>query len=293
MKISIITASYNYEKYIKETIESVLNQTYTDWEMIIVDDGSKDNSVEIIKEYCKKDNRIKLFQHEDGLNKGLAETLKLGISKAQTDWIVFLESDDTISKEYLESKIQIVKENNDVDLIFNGINLFGDEIKINKFKNKYFKKQEKQLKKVGHKNKLINLFKNRNSDNFIPTFSVVMIKKNILANLDFNSPNKPALDFFLWLQIAKDCTYYYIDKELTNWRIHKDSYISHKINTEDLIKFKKIRNEYIHSKTYKLLNFKVEMKALRKKIIQIHIKDKEIIFLQKFHFKNGIWQINK
>lgn len=92
--ISIITASYNYENYIKETIESVLNQTYTNWELIIVDDGSKDNSVEVIKSYCEKDSRIKLFQHEGGVNKGLAETIKLGISKAQGEWIAFLESDD-------------------------------------------------------------------------------------------------------------------------------------------------------------------------------------------------------
>jgi glycosyltransferase involved in cell wall biosynthesis len=67
-KISVITVSYNYENYIKETIESVINQTFQDWEMIIVDDGSKNNSVEVIKSYCEKDNRIKFFQHEHGVN---------------------------------------------------------------------------------------------------------------------------------------------------------------------------------------------------------------------------------
>ena len=59
MKISIITTSYNYEEYIKETIESVISQTFQDWEMVIVDDGSKDNSVEVIKSYMEKDSRIK------------------------------------------------------------------------------------------------------------------------------------------------------------------------------------------------------------------------------------------
>lgn len=77
MTISIITASYNYEKYIKDTIESVLSQTYSDWEMIIVDDGSKDKSRDIIKEYCEKDSRIKLYTHEKNVNKGLAETIQL------------------------------------------------------------------------------------------------------------------------------------------------------------------------------------------------------------------------
>ena len=64
IKVSIITASYNYQDYVKETIESVMAQTYPHWEMVIVDDGSKDNSVEVIKSYCSKDERIKLYQHE-------------------------------------------------------------------------------------------------------------------------------------------------------------------------------------------------------------------------------------
>ena len=109
MKISIITTSYNYEEYIKETIESVLAQTYTNWEMIIVDDGSKDNSINTIKEYCEKDKRIKLYQHENGENKGIVESVKLGVEKSTTDWIVFLESDDTICPEYLETKIEVIK----------------------------------------------------------------------------------------------------------------------------------------------------------------------------------------
>ncbi|MBQ4646380.1 MAG: glycosyltransferase family 2 protein [Candidatus Gastranaerophilales bacterium] len=102
MHFSIITASYNYEDYIKETIESVINQTYSNWEMIIIDDGSKDNSVEVIQEYCKKDSRIKLLTHENHKNKGLIETIKLGIKNANNDWIVFLESDDTLASNYLE-----------------------------------------------------------------------------------------------------------------------------------------------------------------------------------------------
>ncbi len=71
MKISVLTASYNYEKYISQTIESVLNQTYTDFEYIIFDDGSTDNSVNIIKEYAKKDKRIKFYTHENNSNKNL------------------------------------------------------------------------------------------------------------------------------------------------------------------------------------------------------------------------------
>ena len=116
-KISIITTSYNYENYIKETIESVQAQTYKDWEMIIVDDGSTDNSVDVIKSYVEKDSRIKLFQHENCQNKGLCESLKLGITKSQGDWLIILESDDTIVNNYIEEKLKIINENK-VDFIY-------------------------------------------------------------------------------------------------------------------------------------------------------------------------------
>ena len=125
-KVSIITASYNYEDYIKETIDSVIKQTFQDWEMIIVDDGSTDNSVEVIKDYCKKDNRIKLFQHRNAVNKGLAETLKLGIANASAEWIVFLESDDTICPDYLSKKFEIICKYPNVQFIFNSVCPFGD-----------------------------------------------------------------------------------------------------------------------------------------------------------------------
>jgi len=104
MKISIITANYNYAQYIEEAINSVINQSYGDWELIIVDDGSSDNSVEIIKSYCEKDSRIRLFQHANGENKGLKETLLLGISHASGDWIAFLESDDSFTLDNLQQE---------------------------------------------------------------------------------------------------------------------------------------------------------------------------------------------
>ena len=137
-KISVVTASYNYENYIKETIESVLAQTYTDWEMIIVDDGSKDNSVEVIKSYCEKDSRIELYQHENAVNKGLVETVKLGIEKASGEWLVFLESDDTITPDYMEVKLDALSNHPELVFIFNDINMFGDSEVIDSAKSQVF-----------------------------------------------------------------------------------------------------------------------------------------------------------
>ena len=92
MKISIVTASYNYENYIKETIKSVLNQTYQDWELIIIDDCSSDNSVNVIKSF--QDDRIKLFVNKQNL--GLAKTLKLGIEKNSKFFLTYIHKNGKI-----------------------------------------------------------------------------------------------------------------------------------------------------------------------------------------------------
>jgi glycosyltransferase involved in cell wall biosynthesis len=84
-KISIILPSYNYDSFISETIESVLKQSHKDWELIIVDDGSKDNSVRVIEKYIKKCDKIQLFFHPNKENKGLVETYKLGFKHCLGD----------------------------------------------------------------------------------------------------------------------------------------------------------------------------------------------------------------
>ena len=135
--ISVVTASYNYENYIKETIESVLAQTYSDWELIVVDDGSKDNSVKVIEEYCRKDSRIKLFTHENNVNKGLAETLKLGISKCSGDYIAFLESDDTWTANALQNKYNAIQKYPDAAILLNDLNLTGEKDYVSEFFNSH------------------------------------------------------------------------------------------------------------------------------------------------------------
>ena len=116
--VSIILTSYNYAHYITEAIDSVLSQDFSDWELIIVDDGSRDNSVEIIKEYVKSDSRIKLYQHENASNKGLAESIKLGLSKCSNEWVVFLESDDILTNDSIKKRFEVIQNNSSIDLVF-------------------------------------------------------------------------------------------------------------------------------------------------------------------------------
>jgi len=108
--ISIITPSYNSKNFIKDTIESVLNQTYENWEMIIVDDCSKDGSEEYIRNLIKGENRIKFISLDH--NVGAAMARNKAIEVAQGRYIAFLDSDDIWLPEKLEKQIQFMKQNN-------------------------------------------------------------------------------------------------------------------------------------------------------------------------------------
>lgn len=97
--ISVIVPVYNTEKYVSRCIESIINQSYTDWELILVDDGSTDKSLEVLREFEKKDSRIKVI-HQENAGPGIARNT--GISIAVGDYIVFVDSDDVIKPHYFK-----------------------------------------------------------------------------------------------------------------------------------------------------------------------------------------------
>lgn len=107
--VSIITPSYNSEKFIRKTIDSVLSQTYKNWEMIIVDDVSPDNANDIIEEYIKKDSRIKLIRLEK--NSGAAIARNKAIEESKGRYIAFLDADDCWKKDKLEKQINFMLKN--------------------------------------------------------------------------------------------------------------------------------------------------------------------------------------
>ena len=213
--ISVIMTSYNYEKYISSALDSVLAQTYDNFEIIVIDDGSKDSSVSIIEAYAKKHDNIKLYTHDGGKNLGLPQSMRLGIKKAHGEYIAFCESDDLWAINYLEEKVKIINKYESVAIISNAIKMFGNEEDI-KARGWVCQHIRKLLKNGGTP---IDLRYNQDF-NFIPTLSSVMIRKDILSRLDFNTPVPAWIDFWLYRQILIKHMLYFIDKELTLWRQH-------------------------------------------------------------------------
>ena len=113
-KISIIVPVYNAEKTINRCIDSIINQTFTDWELLLIDDGSKDNSVSICNDYAIKESRIKVFHQENG---GVSSARNLGLDNAKGEWITFVDSDDWVNKDiYSKLYLETVVSNADIVL---------------------------------------------------------------------------------------------------------------------------------------------------------------------------------
>ena len=111
-KISVIVPIYNVEKYLFKCIDSIISQTYTNLEIILVDDGSPDNCSRICDDYSLKDNRIKVIHKENG---GLSDARNVGLDAATGDYVSFIDSDDYINKEFYETLVNlIIKHNADI-----------------------------------------------------------------------------------------------------------------------------------------------------------------------------------
>ena len=124
--VSIVTPIYNNEGVIGETIQSVLDQSYTNWELLLINDASRDNSQKAVQEFINRDHRIKYFEFSK--NKGVAEVRNYGSKMASGDFIAFLDADDLWHNSKLETQIQTLLENS-VDVCFGGYEMIDAESK--------------------------------------------------------------------------------------------------------------------------------------------------------------------
>lgn len=127
-KVGILIPLYNNEKKIEECLNSVKNQTYKNLEVIIIDDGSTDKSLEVCKQIIKDDSRFKLHSRE---NRGVAFSRNEAIKYCTANYFIFLDSDDFLDEDFIETTYKILKEN-DVDIVSTKISIYKDRNKINK-----------------------------------------------------------------------------------------------------------------------------------------------------------------
>ncbi len=125
-KVSIITPCFNREKFIAETLDCIQKMDYPNWECIVVDDGSTDNSGKIIQEFVLKDNRFKYFYHA---NCGISITKNTAVANSNGKYIFPLDSDDLISPYYIKEAVEIMENNPNVKVVYANGAYFGDKKK--------------------------------------------------------------------------------------------------------------------------------------------------------------------
>ena len=217
--VTIVVASYNYQDLIRETLDSLLAQTYANFEVLVVDDGSRDNSVQVIQEYCRRDSRIRLLQHPGGVNRGLASTLHLGADNARGEYTAFCESDDMWTPGHLAAKVELIRHYSDVAIASNGVRVIGDTECLDRFES-YFRSLRRYLYPGGCYADTAN----RPRRNLIPTFSCVMIRTDLLRRCNFDTPVPTWADMWIYRQILIAHPLFHIPDQLTLWRQHADSY---------------------------------------------------------------------
>lgn len=208
--ISIITPTYNCGRFIGETIESVLQQSYKNWEMIIVDDCSKDNTEDIVKIYADNDKRIRYFKLENNSGAAIARTRAMNLAKGI--YMAFLDSDDLWNPDKLEKQLGYMKKNGYAFTCTSYLQIDEDGKSLNKV--------IKSIPKTDYNRLLLDCPVGN---------STVMYDINKLGK--FKVPNiRKRNDDALWLQILKKEKYIYgIDEILMKYRVRQNSISSNKI----------------------------------------------------------------
>jgi len=205
--ISLVMPVYNGVELISETINSIISQSYPYWELIIVNDKSTDNTLEIVNEYKDKDERIKLIDLEENCG-GPAKPRNIGIENSKGNFIALIDADDIWHK----NKLLECSNFTDFDIIYHKERCFNKNIDDGK------ECPTRDVKEIGdlHKNMLIN------GNIFSP--SAIIIKKEILLGEKFNEAVEyhGVEDFDLWLRLAKtnNFNYKFINKILGYYRLH-------------------------------------------------------------------------
>lgn len=250
-KVSIVLPTYNGAKYIRQSIDSCLNQTYKNIELIIVDDGSTDKTSEIIKSY--NDNRIKYIKHEKNI--GLPYALNTGFANATGDYLTWISDDNYYAEYAIEKMLSFMKINN-CEFVYCDFYRFND--------------------KVSTEIHVVKLPKNLNleiNNHIGPCFLYTEKVKRYIGNYD--SDTQLAEDYDYWIRISKQFNMYHIDEPLYYFRVHKESlYVSKYYEVKVVDFLVRIKNNILNEG--KVTNLFINL------IVQKKINRLQVIYRKRF-----------
>lgn len=286
--ISVGIPFYNAESYLEDAICSVLAQTYQYWELILINDGSTDKSLEIAELYAKADKRIRVLS--DGKNKKLPKRLNQIIDEAKFDYIARMDADDLMSNDRLEKQLQVLEKNSTIDIVTSGYMTIG-------------KNSELTGVKIGEDYQMSAAMILEGNTNLLHA-SLLTRKDWYVRNL-YNENSILAEDYDLWLQAAKkdDLNYVVIEEPLYWYRVVENITVF-KIISGYNTQMKIIKNNYsgIITSEHKdkiIRKFKIK-KAIVKSLnklgllnLLIHLRSNKYTKENLDYYKKNILEIEK
>lgn len=260
--ISIILPSYNGERFIAEAIESIIAQTYQNWELIIVNDCSTDNTSQIIEEYAQKDNRIHIIHNKQ--NCKLPKSLNIGFAQAKGEYLTWTSDDNYYKKNALETLINFLEQNQDIDLVSMDMDMIseqGDFISIHSQ----------------------NFCYERNAPSLLLQCNIgaaFMYRKSIANQVgEYNTELFCAEDYDYWCKIALAGTIAYTNDNIYVYRNNSQSLTATK--KEQVIQKTEYVKNYYAKEFFKKFKYTEKDKAL----FYFYILNKKIFIPKAYYYK--------
>lgn len=226
-EVSVVMPCYNHESYICKSVESVLNQTFRDLELIIIDDGSEDRSAALITDYSRRDSRVKALIHKD--NRGIVKTVNNGLEAASGDYIALASSDDLWMPEKLEKQMEILKENRNV--------VVWTEADVIDENDNDTDQLWTQRCKAEERNKNGDIYFDLLLGNFVTSQSIIFAR-DALKDIRLDTSLAYANDYKFVLDLSKKYRYRFISEPLIKYRVHSGNISSRntKLWVRDMIR---------------------------------------------------------
>jgi len=268
--VSVIVPCYNHEKYVEQTIESIVNQTYKNIELIVLDDGSKDSSPKILEKLSQKYH----FHFEHQQNMGLTATLNKALKLVQGKYICIIASDDYWPLHKIETQVQFMEQNPQYAMSY------GKMISIDT--------NSVIMDYMDYQNISGNIFETIFISNIISA-PTVMMRSDVINKVGGYDESLPIEDLYMWLKIAELHPIGFIDDYLAFYRLHSDNTCTKTdimLATEE-----KILNLFQHHKNFKELylqwnldKFNRFSKTNKKLALKFMVNSKQLFYTKKFQY---------
>jgi len=238
-KVDILLATYNGEQYLREQLDSIMCQTYSNFRLLISDDSSSDSTKEILEEYVEKDKRIIVFSQEKNL--GVVKNFEFLLKRVENKYFMFSDQDDIWNENKIEKSIKVIEETKS-DLVYSDLEVVDSSLNVTY--SSYWKLKGFYKKIVKYNN-----FESLYLNNFITGCTMLSKKEFIDEVLPLPNTSKFILhDYWIPLILSQKHKITYIEEPLIKYRQHKNNKVGSKKKTDELKSIDEIRKLFIQVK---------------------------------------------